>query len=195
MDRIVYPGQQPPVGHLHDHYGTLAEPEATVPQMQQSTGACNRPEDTAGYWVTAVVKPDGPDADSDPDPVPATAMNAYYRTDVPASKVKPIPEGLMIVAGNHMATAANPQDTNVVHWYCKNQVTGEVTGPWVEPHQCETPDAKPRLKISVPTILGWQELRLHPRPQGAHGLPQTRKWSVQMPQHTPCGYHTPRFAI
>jgi hypothetical protein len=150
MDRIVYPGQQPPAGHLHDHYGTLAEPDATVSQMQQSTSACNRPEDTAGYWVTAVLKPDGPDADSEPDPVPATAMKAYYRTDVPASKVKPIPMGLMIVAGNHMATAANPQSTNVVHWDCKNQVTGEVTGPWVEPHQCESPDAKPRLKIVFP---------------------------------------------
>ena len=151
MDRIVYPGQQPPVGHLHDHYGTLATPDATVSQMQQSTSACNRPEDTAGYWVTAVMKPDGPeDADSDPDPVPATAMKAYYRTGVPASKVKPIPLGLMIVAGNHMATAANPQSTNVVHWTCKNEVTGEVTGPWVEPHQCESTDAKPRLKIVFP---------------------------------------------
>jgi Domain of unknown function (DUF1996) len=150
MDRIVYPGQQPPVGHLHDHYGTLATPDATVSQMQQSTSACNRPEDTAGYWVTAVMKPEGPDAGSDPDPVPATTMKAYYRTDVPASKVKPIPEGLMMVAGNHMATEANPQSTNVVHWDCKNQVTGEVTGPWVEPHQCESPDAKPRLKIRFP---------------------------------------------
>ena len=78
MDRIVLPGQQPPAGHLHDHYGTLAEPDATVSQMQQSTSACNRPEDTAGYWVTAVMKPDGlEDADSDLDPVPATAMKAY----------------------------------------------------------------------------------------------------------------------
>jgi hypothetical protein len=150
MDRIVLPGQQPPAGHLHDHYGTLATPDATVSQMQQSTAACNRPEDTAGYWVTAVLKPDGPDADSEPDPVPATAMKAYYRTAVPASKVKPIPLGLMIVAGNHMATEANPQSTSVVHWSCKNQVTGEVTGPWVEPHQCESTDAKPRLKIVFP---------------------------------------------
>src|SRR5919107_1358241 len=76
MDRIVYPGQQPPAGHLHDHYGTLATPDATVSQMQQATSACNRPEDPAGYWVTAVMKPDGPDADSKPDPVPATAMKA-----------------------------------------------------------------------------------------------------------------------
>ena len=146
----MLPGQQPPAGHLHDHYGTLATPDATVSQMQQSTAACNRPEDTAGYWVTAVLKPDGPDAGSEPDPVPATAMKAYYRTAVPASKVKPIPLGLMIVAGNHAATAANPQSANVVHWDCKNQVTGEVTGPWVEPHQCESPDAKPRLKIRFP---------------------------------------------
>src|SRR5215212_8902636 len=109
MDRIVFPGQQPPVGHLHDHYGTLAEPDATVSQMQQSTSACNRPEDTAGYWVTAILKPDG-------TPVPATEMKAYYRTAVPASKVKPIPLDLMMVAGNHMATAATPQSTNVVHW-------------------------------------------------------------------------------
>jgi Domain of unknown function (DUF1996) len=150
MDRIVFPGQQPPAGHLHDHYGTLATPDATVSQMQQSASACNRPEDTAGYWVTAVLKPDGPDAGSDPDPVPATAMKAYYRTDVPASKVKPIPLGLMIVAGNHAATAANPQSTNIVHWDCKNEQTGEVTGPWVEPHQCESTDAKPRLKIRFP---------------------------------------------
>ena len=57
IDRIVYPGQQPPAGHLHDHYGTLAEPDASVTQMQQSSSACNRPEDTAGYWVTAVMKP------------------------------------------------------------------------------------------------------------------------------------------
>jgi Domain of unknown function (DUF1996) len=166
MDRIVLPGQQPPAGHLHDHYGTLATPDATVSQMQQSTAACNRPEDTAGYWVTAVLKPDGPDAGSDPDPVPATAMKAYYRTAVPASKVKPIPLGLMIVAGNHAATAANPQSTNVVHWDCKNQVTGEVTGPWVEPHQCESSDAKPRLKIVFPQC--WDGKRLDSPDHKAH---------------------------
>jgi hypothetical protein len=159
MDRIVYPGQQPPVGHLHDHYGTLAEPDATVTQMQQSTSACNRPEDTAGYWVTAVMKPDG-------TPVPATAMKAYYRTGVPASKVKPIPLGLMMVAGNHMATADNPQSTNVVHWDCKNTVTGEVTGPWVEPHQCESTDAKPRLKIVFPQC--WDGKRLDSPDHKAH---------------------------
>jgi hypothetical protein len=166
MDRIVLPGQQPPAGHLHDHYGTLATPDATVSQMQQSTAACNRPEDTAGYWVTAVMKPDGPDAGSDPDPVPATAMKAYYRTAVPASKVKPIPLGLMMVAGNHAATAANPQSTNVVHWSCKNQVTGEVTGPWVEPHHCESPDAKPRLKIVFPQC--WDGKRLDSPDHKAH---------------------------
>ena len=159
MDRIVYPGQQPPVGHLHDHYGTLATPDATVSQMQQSTSACNRPEDTAGYWVTAVMKPDG-------TPVPATEMKAYYRTAVPASKVKPIPLGLMIVAGNHAATASNPQSTNVVHWDCKNTVTGEVTGPWVEPHQCESTDAKPRLKIEFPQC--WDGKRLDSPDHKAH---------------------------
>ena len=41
IDRIVLPGQQPPAGHLHDHYGTLAEPDATLSQMRQSTSACN----------------------------------------------------------------------------------------------------------------------------------------------------------
>ena len=41
MDRIVLPGQQPPAGHLHDHYGTLATPDATLSQMRQSTSACN----------------------------------------------------------------------------------------------------------------------------------------------------------
>jgi hypothetical protein len=143
MDRIVSPGQQPPVGHLHDHHGTLAEPDATLSQMRQSTCACNRPEDTAGYWVTAVLKPDG-------TPVPATAMKAYYRTAVPSSQVKPIPPDLMKVTGNHAATAANPQLTSVVHWDCKNEVPGEVTGPWVEPHHCESTDAKPRLKIVFP---------------------------------------------
>ena len=47
MDRIVFPGQQPPVGHLHDHYGTLAGPNATLSQMRQSTSKCNRAQDTA----------------------------------------------------------------------------------------------------------------------------------------------------
>jgi hypothetical protein len=159
MDRIVYPGQQPPVGHLHDHYGTLATPDATLSQMQQSTSACNRPEDTAAYWVTAVMKPDGA-------PVPATAMKAYYRTAVPASKVKPIPLGLMMVAGNQAATAANPQSTNLVHWDCKNEVTGEVTGPWVQPHQCESPDAKPRLKVTFPQC--WDGKRLDSPDHKAH---------------------------
>ena len=159
MDRIVYPGQPPPVGHLHDHYGTLATPDATLSQMRQSTSKCNRPEDTAGYWVTAVMKPNG-------TPVPATNMKAYYRTAVPASKVKPIPSGLMIVAGNHAATASNPQSTNVVHWSCKNRVTGEVTGPWVEPHQCESSDAKPRLKIRFPQC--WDGKRLDSPDHKAH---------------------------
>jgi hypothetical protein len=159
MDRIVFPGQQPPVGHLHDHYGTLAQPDATVSQMQQSTSACNRPEDTAAYWVTAVMKPDG-------TPVPATAMKVYYRTAVPASKVKPIPLGLMMIAGNQAATAANPQSTSVVQWNCKNEVTGEVTGPWVEPHQCESTDSKPRLKVVFPQC--WDGKRLDSPDHKAH---------------------------
>jgi hypothetical protein len=127
--------------------------------MRQSTSACNRPEDTAGYWVTAVEKPDG-------TPVPATEMKAYYRTAVPASEVKPIPPNLMMVAGNHAATADNPQLTSVVHWVCKNEVTGEVTGPWVEPHQCESPDAKPRLKITFPQC--WDGTRLDSPDHKAH---------------------------
>jgi hypothetical protein len=159
MDRIVFPGQQPPVGHLHDHYGTLAGPDATLSQMRQSTSKCNRPEDTAGYWVTAVEKPDG-------TPVPATAMKAYYRTAVPASEVKPIPPNLMMVAGNHAATAENPQPLSVVQWTCKNESTGEVTGPWVEPHQCGSSNAKPRLKVTFPQC--WDGTRLDSPDHKAH---------------------------
>lgn len=143
-DRIVYPFKPPPASHLHDFYGTRAKYNARVADMRRKTTTCNRPADTAGMWITALINQDTG------EPIPGDVFKAYWRTDVAPSELEPMPANLMMVAGNHAATAETPQSTDVVQWNCKDEVTEKVTGPWVEPTNCPTPNGKPRLKIVFP---------------------------------------------
>ena len=141
-DRIVFPNQPPPVGHPHAFFCTDVDHDSLLREMHQGETNSNRPEDTAGYWIPAILKPDGTN-------LKPQVFKAYYRTTIPSPKVPP--ENLKIVAGDRLASS--PQDTDITWWDCKNLETGEVTGKWTEPHQCADNNAKPRLRITFPQCV------------------------------------------
>ena len=110
-DPIVYPGQ-PGVSHLHDFYGnTTTDAYSTIPSLLAGTTSCVNPGETAAYWVPALMYSD----------VLKTSPSAtiYYRsTTVPVSAIKPIPPGLVMIAGDSHATGDQP--LSIIGWTCGN---------------------------------------------------------------------------
>lgn len=103
----------PGASHTHDYYGNESvDAFSTYRSMRAASSNCAAPSDTAGYWIPALVAPDG-------SYVTADHMNAYYRGD--ASTVV-FPKDLRMVAG---ATVGTPAGSNEVFWSC-GQVTDDV---------------------------------------------------------------------
>jgi hypothetical protein len=107
-DPIAYPGQ-PGASHLHTFFGntgtnafSTAASLATTGNGTCSGGAANR----SAYWVPTML-----DANNKPV-VPGYSLIYYKNGEVQASKVKEMPEGLRMIAGNAKATSA--QDTDGV---------------------------------------------------------------------------------
>ena len=109
-DPIVYPGQ-PGVSHLHDFYGnSTTNAYSTIPSLLAAgTTTCVNQGETAAYWVPALMY----------NGVLKTSPSAtiYYRsTTVPVSAIKPIPPGLVMIAGDSHATGDQPLD--IIGWGC-----------------------------------------------------------------------------
>jgi hypothetical protein len=109
-DPIVHPGQ-PGASHLHDFFGsTIVDASSTPADLLDGPTSCQQKLDTASYWAPALF-----DHGEKVDPVEAIA---YYRpafgTD-PAT-VEAYPHGLVMIAGDHLAT--EPQPLSVAAWHC-----------------------------------------------------------------------------
>jgi Domain of unknown function (DUF1996) len=143
-DRIVFPGVAPPApnGHKHQFFCTDVKHDSLLAEMHQGETNASRPEDTTGAWTMTVEKPDG-------TILKPQVIKLYYRTAVPNPQVPP--ENLKVIAGDRLATS--PQDKDITWWDCKNLNSGEVTGKWSEPHQCESDNAKPRLRVTFPQCV------------------------------------------
>jgi Domain of unknown function (DUF1996) len=122
-DPIVYPGQ---VGaaHHHDFFGNrTTDAFSTTANLVGKPTTCSRPGDTAAYWVPALY--------NNGERVTPDRLIAYYRTtrikDV--DDIQPFPAGLRMIAGDHMATAANPQSTALINWDCGDGLDGTATPP------------------------------------------------------------------
>jgi Domain of unknown function (DUF1996) len=148
QDPIKFPGQAT-AGHMHAFFCTDIQPDSTVAQLRQMGTNSNRDTDTAAYWVRALERPDGRLI----DPV---GFKAYYRTQVPPDQLTPMPAGLKMIFGNAAAIEAQP--FAVTSWNCRNMQTGQVTGSWAEPYECESPDARPRLKVIGPQCWNGKDL-------------------------------------
>jgi hypothetical protein len=103
-DPVVFPGQTN-VGHLHEFFGNNSTNAfSTYSSMVAATTDCNFKGDTAGYWVPALIAPDG---------TTYTAYNhwVYYRDfrsnpNYPDPEISPFPPNLRMI-------------TDRYYWRCK----------------------------------------------------------------------------
>ncbi|MFP5256513.1 MAG: DUF1996 domain-containing protein [Acidimicrobiia bacterium] len=109
-DPIVHPGQ-PGRAHRHDFFGSTDTDAHSTPASLVGTGTtCQNRNDTAAYWVPALLHHGEPVA-------PALGV-AYYRPGpgVDPATVEPYPAGLVVIAGDQ--TATEPQAVDVAAWHC-----------------------------------------------------------------------------
>ncbi len=135
-DPIVFPAQP---GKSHDHTfvgNTSTDAFSTLSSMLAAGTTCERPGDTAGYWVPTLFR--------DGEPVEPLGATIYYRRPSLAP-VEPFPAGLRMIAGE--AKAQSPQSVRLVFWTCGAR--GEVL-----------PQSAPPACAGVARGLG---LRLHIR--------------------------------
>ena len=121
-DPIVHPGMTG-MSHLHQFFGNADI--TSDPDYDRVSGAdtsCERPSDTASYWAPALLDATG-------DVIEPRKLTAYYRPGpgVDPAVVAPYPAGLMMVAGDAFAEAAQPVE--VVAWGCGTGAKREQTPP------------------------------------------------------------------
>jgi len=135
-DPIVYPGDSG-ASHLHAFFGNVtANADSTLDSLLDQGTTCEQQQDTASYWAPALL-----DNGQLIKPVKSVA---YYRAGVgvdPESVVA-FPAGLMMIAGDPMATEAQP--TSVVAWSCGSGGMRDELPP-----SCP-PDRGLRLDITFP---------------------------------------------
>lgn len=114
-DPIVFPGQ-PGASHLHDFFGnTTTDAFSTYDSLREGQTTCDRPGDTAAYWIPAVYL--------DGSYIKPTELGAYYRGgNKEMSTIQAPPAGLRIIAGD--AHASRAQDKRIVRWECDWDVLG-----------------------------------------------------------------------
>ena len=106
-DPIVYPGQP---GASHDHSfvaNTTTNAFSTLTSLLAGATTCNRPADTAAYWMPTLIV--------DGVPTAPLAATIYYRRRTIAP-VTAFPPDLRMIAGDARATSAQP--LRVTFWNC-----------------------------------------------------------------------------
>jgi hypothetical protein len=143
-DPIVYPGE-PGASHLHDFFGaTSVDAHSSASDLLGGETTCQQKDDTAAYWAPALF-----DHDTKVDPTDAVA---YYRPafNTDPTTVEPFPPGLMMIAGNHLATP--PQPLTVVAWHC-----GTSPDLSTEPPECPR-SARLAVRVAFPSC--WDGVNL-----------------------------------
>ncbi|MGE9693026.1 MULTISPECIES: DUF1996 domain-containing protein [unclassified Streptomyces] len=118
-DPIVFPNL-PGASHMHSFFGSHAtNAHTTVNELLGAASTCSPSIDTSSYWVPTLYVND--------QPVEPTGTTFYYlgegvRDDI-IQQIKPLPQGLRIVAGNAKATGTD-DPTSIARWSCLHH--GEV---------------------------------------------------------------------
>jgi hypothetical protein len=110
-DPIMMPRMPGMFMHQHDFAGNTSTNASSTPATLQAAGTnCELKADTAAYWAPTLY--------SNGAEVHADRLHSYYRWGQikDYAKIKPMPAGLKMVAGNARATA--PQSTSVIGWNC-----------------------------------------------------------------------------
>ena len=106
-DPIVSPGR-PGASHDHSFVGnTSTSAFSTVSSLLRAETTCQRPGDTAAYWMPTLFV--------DGKGVAPLAATIYYRRRT-LEQVQPFPPGLKVIAGDSMARS--PQPRRVTFWNC-----------------------------------------------------------------------------
>lgn len=145
-DPIVYP-DEPGASHLHTFFGNhQIDADPDYDRVAGADTSCEQRRDTASYWAPALLDVTG-------QVVEPESMTAYYRPGfgVDPATVDPYPAGLMMVAGNALAT--HTQSTAVVAWSCGSSQRRDT-----EPAQCPEQESL-RLWINFPDCWDGEHLR------------------------------------
>lgn len=144
-DPIVYPGQ-PGAAHMHQFIGNPStNAYSTFESMRaaQASVRCELHNDTGGYWVPTLHKPDG-------TLVPVKHTFFYYRG--PAG-VAQMPQGLKMLAGGDTRYPPNPSGSQrSLSWACSD------SSPfYTQPPDCTSVNKFFRAHIHFPSCWdGWQ---------------------------------------
>lgn len=117
-DPIVYPNQEG-AAHHHTYFGNVTTDYKSTPDGLKTTGnstcfggIANR----SAYWVPSLI-----DTTQDKPIRPDWAL-FYYK----GGRITP-PNGLVIIAGDHLATKDKPQRLNVVDFQCNPHINGNLS--------------------------------------------------------------------
>jgi hypothetical protein len=135
------------MSHRHDFFGaTTTDAGSTAASLMAGGTTCRSVADRSAYWSPALL--------AGGRPVTPTHVQAYYRTPVgtDAGRVRPLPNGLEMIAGDAAATRA--QDPAVVRWSCG--VRGDASPV---PRRCAGAGAELRLVLVFPQCWDGEHLR------------------------------------
>jgi hypothetical protein len=144
FDPIVFPGQPPPVGHMHSFEGGDARPTTTFSTLRSSDTTCTQPTGLPKAHRSAVWQPQ---AYQNAQMLQATDISIYYRPGlVDPQAVKPFPKGLRMIAGDAHAMTAQPN----IRWGCGGGTTGPDPGNQMYSAPVDCPNAgDPQVKADV----------------------------------------------
>ncbi|MFB3737377.1 MAG: DUF1996 domain-containing protein [Candidatus Velamenicoccus archaeovorus] len=110
-DPIVYPGTRG-AAHLHEFFANESTAyDSTRRTMVKAKTTCALSFDTSGYWVPALLDPNG-------DPVPVDKLLVYYRS-ASGMSVRAFPGNLKIVAGGDTLDPPAPsRSQHSLSWAC-----------------------------------------------------------------------------
>jgi hypothetical protein len=138
-DPIVYPGQ-PGASHDHTFSCSKAVTASSTPKdlwLAKVTN-CNLSRDHASYWTPSIY--------ANGVKILPYQTRAYYRAGTrDVTKIKPMPFGLRIVAGD--AKATSPQNAGIAGFQCRNLAEGNTI-----PKQ-STPPACPQGDFLEPSVV------------------------------------------
>lgn len=178
-DPIVFPGEKD-AAHLHRFYGNTLVDEKSDLESLFTSGDSSCQGNTlnrSAYWVPALLAPAYDELtgqrsfDEHGEPawvvVPAVVGNDdvaheifYYSAGIDdLDAIEPIPLGLKMIAGNHLAVPGDEQDTSIVRWHCQSWESSDGANPrWsTSIPECVAPD-RVRMDIFFPSC--WNGLDL-----------------------------------
>lgn len=147
-DPIVFPGT---TGRSHDHTfsgNTHITSTSTAKQLVDQPTNCTDSGDTAAYWMPTLLV--------DGTPLMPYMVRAYYRAATrETSRLRTIPFGLKVVAGNSMATS--PQSPGIAGFQCRIEGRGATVAKQALPPDCG-PEALLEASVVFPNCWDGKHL-------------------------------------